>query len=94
MALTAIVVLLVVGLCMSVKNIFDLRAEQKALTEQKEALVVEKKSLEEELENINDYDYIEEQARMQLKLIKPGEILYILDDGTEKDSEDKDEKDN
>ena len=96
MALTVIVVLLIAGLGMSVKNIFDLRAEQKALTEQNKALAVEKNSLEEELENINDYDYIEEQARIQLKLIKPGEILYILDDDTseEEDSEKEDEKDN
>lgn len=97
MALTAIVILLIVGLGMSVKNIFDLRAEQKALAAEQETLAVEKKSLEEELDNINDYDYIEEQARMQLKLIKPGEILYILDDNTdetEEDSEDKDEEDN
>lgn len=97
MALTAIVLLLVVGLGMSIKNIFDLRAEQKALQEEKKALVVEKKSLQEELDNVDDYDYIEEQARIQLKLIKPGEILYILDDEEikkEKDREDKDEKDN
>ena len=100
MALTAIVLLLIVGLGMSVKNIFDLRAEQKALEEENKALVVEKKSLQEELKNIDDYDYIEEQARIQLKLIKPGEILYILDDNeTEKDKdseedEDEDEKDN
>ena len=96
MALTVIVVLLIAGLGMSVKNIFDLWAEQKALTEQNKALAVEKNSLEEELKNINDYDYIEEQARIQLKLIKPGEILYILDDDTseEEDSESEDEKDN
>ncbi len=93
MALTVIVIFLIAGLGMSVKNIFDLRAEQKALTEENEALVVEKKSLQEELENVKDYDYIEEQARIQLKLIKPGEILYILEDNQE-DSETEDEEDN
>ena len=37
-------------------------------------------SLKEELKNVNDLDYIEEQARIQLRMIKPGEILYITDD--------------
>jgi len=93
LALTVIVIFLIAGLGMSVKNIFDLRAEQKALTDENKALAVEKESLQEELENINDYDYIEEQARIQLKLIKPGEILYILEDNKE-DSEAEDEEDN
>ena len=92
MALTVIVVVLIAVLGMSVKNIFDLRAEQKALTEENQALAVEKESLEEELKNVNDKDYIEEQARIQLKLIKPGEILYIFDD-EKKDDESNDEKD-
>lgn len=93
MALTVIVVVLIAVLGMSVKNIFSLRAEQKALKEANEALAVEKESLEEELKNVNDQDYIEEQARIQLKLIKPGEILYILDN-EKKDSETEDEEDN
>ena len=91
MALTVIVVVLIAVLGMSIKNIFDLRAEQKALKEQNQALAVEKEALQEELENVNDKDYIEEQARIQLKLIKPGEILYILED-EEKDSEQDNEE--
>ena len=90
MALTIIVVLILV-LLMSVKGIFTLRAEQKELKAQNEALLLEKEALKDELENVSDKEYIEEQARIQLKLIKPGEILYILDD--DKDKEDK-EKDN
>jgi len=93
MALTMIVAVLVLVLLMSVKGIFTLRAEQKDLKAQNEALLLEKEALKDELENVSDKEYIEEQARIQLKLIKPGEILYILDN-EEKDSETEDEEDN
>lgn len=77
--LTVIVVVLIAVVSVSVKNIFDLRAEQAALRVKYKQLVLEKDSLRQELKNVNDYDYIEEQARIQLRLIKPGEILYVLD---------------
>ena len=92
MLLTVIVVVLIVILLASVKNIFVLQAEKKALTEQKESLLLEKESLENELKNANDKEYIEEQARIQLKLIKPGEILYILEK-EKKDDKKEDEED-
>ena len=85
--------LLVLALLMSVKGIFTLRAEQKNLKAQNEALLLEKESLKDELENVSDKEYIEEQARIQLKLIKPGEILYILEESKDKkDDEKKNEK--
>lgn len=91
--LMVIVVILFIVLCMSVKNIFDLWSEQKALEAQNQELLLEKESLKEELENVNDAEYIEEQARVQLKLIKPGEILYILqDDENEGDQGETDDK--
>ena len=40
-------------------------------------------------------EYIEEQARIQLRMIKPGEILFVLDKEQDKDdSNGNDEKDN
>lgn len=78
--LTAIVLVMIAVVGMSVKNIFDLRAEQEELKQQKKNLLQEEQSLKEELKNVNDLDYIEEQARIQLRMIKPGEILYINDD--------------
>ena len=93
MTLTVVVIVLVVVLLMSVQGIFSLRAEQKALKEQNKALLLEKESLQDELENVSDKEYIEEQARIQLKLIKPGEILYILEESKDKkDDEKKNEK--
>ena len=37
-----------------------------------------------EKKEVIDPDYIEDQARKQLKMVKPGEILYILPDEDEK----------
>lgn len=90
MAMSLIVMILIIVLGVSIKNIFVLQAEKKALTEEKEALLLEKESLQDELESVSDTEYIEEQARIQLKLIRPGEILYILDD-EKKDKEDEKE---
>ena len=95
LAMTVFLVVLVCVLGVSVGNIFSLRAEQKNLKEQNDALLLEKEALEEELENVSDKEYIEEQARIQLKLIKPGEILYILENDKDKEeNKDENEKEN
>lgn len=88
MILTVIVLVLIAVVGMSVKTVFDLRAEQADLKKENKGLLSEKAALKEELKNINDPEYVEEQARIQLKLIKPGEILYILED---KDHQEKNE---
>lgn len=86
---TVIVVVLIAVVGVSIKNVFDLRAEQDELRAKNKQLASEKASLKDELKNVNDYDYIEEQARIQLKLIRPGEILYVLDDeGTDTNGKD------
>ena len=40
--------------------------------------------MKKEKKEVIDPDYIEDQARKQLKMVKPGEILYILPDEDEK----------
>lgn len=79
------IILIMVGvfLAITVKNIYTLQTEKKNLKEENEKLTLEKEALKDELENVSDKEYIEEQARIQLKLIKPGEILYILEDEKE-----------
>lgn len=69
----------------SIKNIIFLHLEQGELKKEQTELKEQKKSLEGELKEVNDPEYIEEQARKQLKLIKPGEHLYILDDEEKQD---------
>ncbi len=93
--LTVIVVILIAVVGMSIKNVFDLRAEQKSLQEENQNLLQQQEALEAELENVNDLEYIEEQARIQLRMIKPGEILFVSDKEQDKDdSNGNDEKDN
>ncbi len=103
--LTVIVIVLIAVVGMSIKNVFDLRAEQKQLQHEQKLLLQEKEALKEELKNVNDLDYIEEQARIQLRMIKPGEILYITEstlkenlkaggDNTESNEDDSNSEDN
>ncbi|MGE9876100.1 FtsB family cell division protein [Hornefia butyriciproducens] len=80
MALTVVILIVGIIFALSVKNIVDLRIEQKNLKKENVELKAEKKKLEAELKNVNDKNYIEEQARTQLNMIKPGEILYITGD--------------
>ena len=93
--LTVIVVILIAVVGMSVKNVFDLRAEQKNMQEKNQNLLQQQDALKAELENVNDLEYIEEQARIQLRMIKPGEILFVLDKEQDKDNNDgTDQEDN
>lgn len=59
-------------------KIYSLAKEKEALKEVQYNLIKEKARLEEELTNVNSAEYVEQQAREQLKLIMPGEILYIF----------------
>lgn len=80
-------VLLIGSVFISIKNIITLRAERDRLIEANKQLIEEKKDLDEELKNVNNTDYIEEQARLQLRMVKPGETLFIIED-EEDDTED------
>ena len=78
--ISVIIIMLLIVFALSIHNVIKLKKEQGELIRQNEALQQKKAQLEEELASVNDKSYIEEQARKRLKLIKPGEILYILDD--------------
>jgi cell division protein DivIC len=74
----ALIVLSVAGF--SVFRIIDLKMEEHQLLAQQEALISEKEKLKEQLANVNNPEFIEQEARKQLRLIMPGETLYILKD--------------
>jgi cell division protein DivIC len=69
-------ILMVVG--GSLYNLISLKSEEAAAREKLEALEAEKKTLEEELSIVDSKEYIEQKAREQLKMILPGETLYIV----------------
>lgn len=79
------------------KDIVRLKAENRALKKQQIALEQQRDELQEELKNTNNQEYIREQAKKQLRLLNPGEILFTFDEEeaqedaeeTEKSEEDK-----
>lgn len=75
-ALVIIILLVAAGLL--AHNIIELKVEESKLQSQINQLEKKKEELKEEKKAVTDPDYVEQQARKQLKMIKPGEILYIL----------------
>ncbi|MDD6646231.1 MAG: septum formation initiator family protein [Firmicutes bacterium] len=96
--LTGLIILGIIGaMSLSLVNIISLKKEQHDVLAEQEQLKQQKQELQKELDNISDPENIEEQARNQLRLIRPGEMLYMFpDEITDKDtstdsSEDQDE---
>ena len=96
--LTGLIILGIIGaMSLSLVNIISLKKEQHDVLAEQEQLKQQKQDLQKELDNISDPENIEEQARNQLRLIRPGEMLYMFpDEITDKDtstdsSEDQDE---
>ena len=74
-------------------KIIKLNQERKNVMEYNQELLQTKERLEIELKNINTPNYLESQARRELKLVKPNELLFIFsDDEYTKDEEDSEEK--
>ena len=83
-AIIAAVVLLL--LAASVRNIVKLELENRRLRNKQKELIEQRKELQIELKNVNSKEYIEEQARKQLRLVDPDEILFVFPNEKEKDN--------
>ena len=75
-----IVILVGITVAASIKNIISLELEHSKLKKENSQLKAQKKQLELELKNVNSKEYIEEQARKQLRLVNPDEILFVFPD--------------
>ena len=64
-------------------KIIKLKAENRELKQQQQELTSEKSKLTKELKNIHSKEYIQEQARKQLRLLNKDEILFIFKDEEE-----------
>lgn len=73
---TLIVISVVIGI--SVANIFSLKSENALAAQKLTLLENEKERLAEELLKVDSTEYVEQQAREQLKMVLPGEVLYVL----------------
>ena len=62
----------------TIKTIMSLQLEHSRLEKENEELTKKRDKLKIELKHVNSREYIEEQARRQLRLVNPDEILFIF----------------
>ncbi|NLY71693.1 MAG: hypothetical protein GX076_08490 [Clostridiales bacterium] len=79
-----IVIALIIGA--SVYNVLSLKLEEARAISELESLYEEKARLEEELSHIDSKEYIEQRARDELRMIYPGEVLYVVTEDDEKEN--------
>lgn len=89
----AVILLLIVYFVVSAIKIVKLNAEHAEAVAENEALLQKRESLQLKLENINSPDYIESQARSDLKLVKPNELLFVFPEGSYGSSDDEEKND-
>ena len=68
----------------SVFNVISLEITKARTIKEQQDLMQQKAQLERVYSQVSSPEYIEQKARQQLKMIKPGEILYILPDKNKK----------
>ena len=76
-----LVLIFAVLLTTCTREIVRLKAENRALKKQHAQLEEERDRLTKELGRVGDRDYIKEQARKQLRLLDPGEKMFVFEDG-------------
>ena len=68
-------------LTMCGREIVRLKAENLALKKQHEELEEQRDRLAKELAIVGNKEYVKDQARRQLRLLDPGELMFIFDEG-------------
>jgi len=82
----ALALVLLIGY--SVFSLITLKMEAARAKQELGELKREKAALVEELKHVNSDEYIEQKAREELKMILPGETLYIISDGESDEKKD------
>lgn len=75
MAVAIIILLMAAG---AIKTIISLELEHHRLVKENRELYEQRNTLKIELKNVNSREYIEEQARKQLRLVNPDEIMFVF----------------
>ena len=65
------------------REIVRLKAQNYELQKKHAQLEQERDRLTEELNHVGDKEYIKDQARRQLRLLNPGEIMFMFGDEEE-----------
>ncbi len=76
--IVGVAVLLLVGTTLF--KIYELSKEKAEMEARLEELTREKQALQDELSNVESDEYVEQQARSELRMIKEGETLYVVVD--------------
>ncbi len=88
-----LVLIFAVLLTTCTREIVRLKAENRALKKQHAQLEEERDRLTKELGRVGDRDYIKEQARKQLRLLDPGEKMFVFEDGEVSSDDEAEAKD-
>ena len=70
--------IVIVVICVSVFNVMSVNSQLAEVIAERDILENEKERLLYELQNVDSEEYIEQRARTMLKMIKPGEIYYVV----------------
>lgn len=74
-----VIFLFIIGLVtVSAIQIISLKLTEARTMKEHQDLLNQKSRLERDYSQVNSPEYIEQQARQQLRMIRPGEILYVL----------------
>ena len=79
-----ILLLMLVGIAilgtMCGRDIIRLKSENRALQKQQKELEAQRDKLKDELSKSGKREYVQDQARKQLRLLNPGELLFTFDE--------------
>ena len=66
------------------RDIIRLKAENRALKKRQQELEAERDKLRQEVQSAGDREDVQDQARKQLRLLNPGELLFTFDEEEKK----------
>jgi len=76
----AAIIVIIAIVCVSAYNIHSVHRDYNEATASRDILQAEIESLEQRLQYVHSPEYIEQRARRNLRMVMPGEILFIMPD--------------
>lgn len=84
-----IILVILVVIIFAGRNIIKLKTENARLQKEQTELKKERDALKETFKKTDEREFIQEEARKKLRLLKPGEIMFIFKDEDKKENADK-----
>lgn len=73
-----IIIAIIAAIGMSALNIITLKADYKEAKAENDRLTEQKKELEQQIKDSGKNEYVEKEARDKLRMVIPGETVYIV----------------